>query len=371
MAENVDEGNENDFKENDNVSQENENLRRNRPFIEYFKQEAKIFREQGKKVDRIKLGKCFKNLSEEEKAKFRMVDSDIAQNKDKEDDFVKGTQKAMETRCAPDRFTKLVAKLSENQKKVVVELGFESLLHIKCGRLKRDLCSWLVQNFDPFTSCIFLHGKSINLSPRDFEYIMGIKDGGVDIDVDLAIDDIDKLRNEYCDDSGYIKLKTLESKLVNQREVNDDFKRSFVLFAIATIIFPKSGLNLAPYYLVFLKDTSAINKKNWATWAFKGLVEGIQKFKAGQHKVVNGCVLFLEVIFFKNDFISFIVLFCFCFVLIILLILQLFYMDSISFARKFIDKSLSPITTWTNRDVTNLLSFVKKNGGYGSSKVNL
>ncbi|KAH9750380.1 hypothetical protein KPL71_013854 [Citrus sinensis] len=343
MAENVDEGNENDFKENDNVSQENEILRRNRPFIEYFKQEAKLLWEQGKKVDRIKLGKCFKNLSEEEKAKFTMVGSDIARNKDKEDDFVKGTQKAMETRCAPDRFAKLVAKLSENKKKAVAELGFESLLHIKCGRLKRDLCSWLVQNFDPFTSCIFLHGKSINLSPRDFEYIMGIKDGGVDIDVDLGIDNIDKLRDEYLDDSGYIKLKTLESKLVNQREVNDDFKRSFVLFAIATIIFPKSGLNLAPYYLVFLKDTSAINKKNWATWAFKGLVEGIQKFKAGQHKVVNGCVLFLE----------------------------LFYMDSISFARKFIDKSLSPITTWTNRDVTNFLSFVKKNGGYGSSKVNL
>ncbi|KAH9668260.1 hypothetical protein KPL70_021349 [Citrus sinensis] len=306
MAENVDEGNENDFKENDN-------------------QEEKILRDQGKKVDRIKLGKCFKNLSEEEKAKFRMVGSDIARNKDKEDDFVKGTQKAMETRCAPDRFAKLVAKLSENKKKVVVELGFESLLHIKCGRLKQDLCSWLVQNFDPFTSCIFLHGKSVNLSPQDFEYIMGIKDGGVDIDMDLGIDDIDKLRNEYCDDNGYIKPKTL---------------KNFVLFVIATIIFPKSGLNLAPYYLVFLKDTSAINKKNWATWAFKGLVEGIQKFKARQHKVVNGCVLFLE----------------------------LFYMDSISFARKFIDKSLSPITTWTNRDVTNLLSFVKKNGGYGSSK---
>ncbi|KAK9192730.1 hypothetical protein WN944_003423 [Citrus x changshan-huyou] len=55
--------------------------------------------------------------------------------------------------------------------------------------------------------------NSINLSPRDFEYIMGIKDGGV-----IDIDDIDKLRDEYWDDSGYIKLKTLESKLVNQRE---------------------------------------------------------------------------------------------------------------------------------------------------------
>ncbi|KAK9198968.1 hypothetical protein WN944_014155 [Citrus x changshan-huyou] len=96
---------------------------------------------------------------------------------------------------------------------------------------------------------------------------MGIKDGGVDIDVDLGIDDIDILKDEYCDDNGYIKLKTLESKLVNKME--------------------------------------------------------------------------------------------------------LFYMDSISFVRKFIDKSLSPITTWINRDVTNFLSFVKKNGGYGSSKKEL
>lgn len=71
---------------------------------------------------------------------------------------------------------------------------------------------------------------------------MGINDGGVDIDVNLDIDDIDTLKDKYCDDSGYIKLKTLETKLVTQREVNDDFKRSFVLFAITTLIFPKSGL---------------------------------------------------------------------------------------------------------------------------------
>ncbi|KAK9208267.1 hypothetical protein WN944_000621 [Citrus x changshan-huyou] len=52
-----------------------------------------------------------------------MVGSDTARNKDKEDDFVKGTQKAMETRCAPDRFAKLVAKLSENKKKSCCGVG--------------------------------------------------------------------------------------------------------------------------------------------------------------------------------------------------------------------------------------------------------
>ena len=90
---------------------------------------------------------------------------------------------------------------------------------------------------------------------------MGIKDGGVNIDVDLGIDDIDILKDEYCDGGGYIKPKTLKSKLVNQREVSDDFKRSFILFAIATIIFPKSELNLASYYLIFFFKEHQYYKK--------------------------------------------------------------------------------------------------------------
>ena len=56
-------------------------------------------------------------MSEEEKAKYRMVGSDIAPNKNKEDDFEKGTKKAIETRCAPDCFAKLVAQLLEDKKK--------------------------------------------------------------------------------------------------------------------------------------------------------------------------------------------------------------------------------------------------------------
>ena len=88
---------------------------------------------------------------------------------------------------------------------------------------------------------------------------MGIKDGGVDIDVNLDVDGIDILKDKYCDDSGYIKLKSLEAKLVNESEVNGDFKRRFVLFAIATLLFLKLRLNLALYNLVFLKDTNVIN----------------------------------------------------------------------------------------------------------------
>ena len=57
----------------------------------------------------------FQKFEWKEKVKFRMVGSDIAQNKDKDDDFVKRIKKTMETRCALDHFTKLVAKLLEKK----------------------------------------------------------------------------------------------------------------------------------------------------------------------------------------------------------------------------------------------------------------
>lgn len=41
---------------------------------------------------------------------------------------------------------------------------------------------------------------------------MGIKDGGVNIVMDLDIDDIDMLKDKYFGDNGCVKLKTLKKK---------------------------------------------------------------------------------------------------------------------------------------------------------------
>lgn len=49
---------------------------------------------------------------------------------------------------------------------------------------------------------------------------MGIKDGGVNIVMDLDIDDIDMLKDKYFGDNGCVKLKTLKKKwLIKRRQM--------------------------------------------------------------------------------------------------------------------------------------------------------
>ena len=71
----------------------------------------------------------------------------------------------------------------------------------------------MTPNFYPFTSYIYLHWRSIDLLCPNLEYIIGIKDGGVDIDVGLDIDNIDILKDKCCDGKGYIKLKIFRNKI--------------------------------------------------------------------------------------------------------------------------------------------------------------
>ena len=49
------------------------------------------------------------------------------------------------TRCAPDRLAAAVSQLTDEQRVAVCEMGCGSLLQLNCGRLKRNLCGWLVE----------------------------------------------------------------------------------------------------------------------------------------------------------------------------------------------------------------------------------
>ncbi|KAI9194610.1 hypothetical protein LWI28_007541 [Acer negundo] len=64
------------------------------------------------------------------------------------------------TRCTPSRWSRIVKKLSEEQKQVVHALGFGNLLALDCGRLRLKICRWLVDNLDTKASSIDIHDQS-------------------------------------------------------------------------------------------------------------------------------------------------------------------------------------------------------------------
>lgn len=247
--------------------------------------------------------------------------------------------------CRPDLFKDVVSTFSDERKAAVEEMGFGLLLQLRCDQLQCALCGWLVDRFDPDVSSIEVHGKTFKLSPSDFENIMGVKDGGYDVELsDSEDDDIQALKNIHCGkDKSRISMREIAKRLRQPNIVNDTFRVRFVLFLLGTLLCPTSSINLASQYLQPLRETSDIKFKNWATFSFKYLVEGVSAFKNRKRScVINGCVLFL----------------------------QLFYFDLIVHGRTFVNRSLAPIVAWGDKEANELVNWIRTHkGGFGSVDV--
>ena len=238
---------------------------------------------------------AWNTLSMDEKSKFKMAKEDIVDDKVTLEKAAHEDNKvpAFDTRCTPVRISEIVSLLSDVQKEAVRELGFSNLLTLNSGRLRRDLCGWLVSKFDTSTLSIELHGKRLTLDPSVFSHIMGISNGG-DI-VELHGDVNQVWRSKFSITNRGIKLPQLEAQLKNMKTADDDFKITFYLYALGTILAPAAGEYVDERYLNVLGDVQKIRGKNWARWCFNQLVGGIEKFNSKSSKYITGCLLFLQV----------------------------------------------------------------------------
>ena len=129
------------------------------------------------------------------------------------------------TRCSPKMFKDTIFVFSKEKKEVIGELGFDVLAQLGCSNLNRKLCQMLVENFDPINMCIEIHGKTISIWPRDFERIMGVRDGGVTVDITGSIDDKDikKMTKIYAQGGNKIKIINLQKYVKDSEKIDDTF----------------------------------------------------------------------------------------------------------------------------------------------------
>ncbi|TXG64113.1 hypothetical protein EZV62_011107 [Acer yangbiense] len=271
-------------------------------WIDFHRQECQIKTAEGSKKSMTEIRDTWNTLSMDEKSKYKMPKEDIVDDKGHPEEAEDEDNKVppFDTRCTPVRFSEIMSLLSDVQKDAVRELGFSNLLMLKCGRLRRDLCGWLVSKFDTKNLSIELHGKKFTLDPSGFSHIMGISDGG-DI-VDLHGDLNDVWRSKFRITNRGIKLPQLEEQLKNIKTTDDDFKITFCLYLLGTILAPATGEYVDERYLNVLDDVQNIRGKNWARWCFNQLVAGIEKFNSKSSKYITGCLIFLQVLI--NDYVA-------------------------------------------------------------------
>ena len=84
-------------------------------------------------------------------------------------------------------FTKVISAFSLEQQAVIKEIGFRSILDLRCGR----------QQYDTKRLRIVLHDREFCLNITTFSIKMRIKDGGEPVDIGKKIGDI----TELCDNN--------------------------------------------------------------------------------------------------------------------------------------------------------------------------
>uniref|UniRef100_A0A0E0D2N8 Uncharacterized protein n=1 Tax=Oryza meridionalis TaxID=40149 RepID=A0A0E0D2N8_9ORYZ len=56
------------------------------------------------------------------------------------------------SRASPMKLIKLYSHMSAEQKRLIEGAGFHGLVDLKCLKLRPDLCSWLMEHFNPTTN---------------------------------------------------------------------------------------------------------------------------------------------------------------------------------------------------------------------------
>ncbi|XP_015583002.2 uncharacterized protein LOC8268630 [Ricinus communis] len=208
-------------------------------------------------------------------------------------------QTKLVTRCSPGRLFNVLQRLTPEQKDAVKDLGFGSLLGLRCRTLRRSLCLWLLQRFNTTGRSLEICGDRIPLSPKDVEFVMGLAASGKDV-VNSGPDNlILDLRRNYNATNRGISVSLLEERL-KAPEAGEEFKRSFVLYALGTLLSPTARLDVSPSFLHFLTNVDVVHQYNWGKFLLDRLVREVARFRQGKQRAVGGCLLFLQLFYYET-----------------------------------------------------------------------
>ena len=89
---------------------------------------------------------------------------------------------------------RVIEELEPKQKAVIEEIGFGSLLQLRCRKIDHGLCLWLINSFNLNTYMLELYNTWIKLSSTDVEFVMGLRARGLKIDMNKDVSN----KNDLC-----------------------------------------------------------------------------------------------------------------------------------------------------------------------------
>ncbi|GMP49606.1 hypothetical protein CsSME_00016539 [Camellia sinensis var. sinensis] len=224
-------------------------------------------------------------------------------------------------------------------------MGFHGILSLRCTHIDHDLCHWLVQNFDPSTHSLNVHGLRMLLTVEDVHELMGLPSNGLPVKLTESVDEITNLCDELAMKNKFVSFTSLKSYLLETKGAGTEFKRKFVLYIIGALLCPTTKAGVHQSFIKMVKNVESISQFNWAKHTLDFLVDRIAIAKVKERSAMCGC----------------------------LLLLMLFYLEQFARKRELVatSNSIPRLSYWGNSKIKQGLNQIKALGGYLNVEVAL
>lgn len=202
---------------------------------------------------------------------------------------------------------KLYKELTTPQKKKIRSIGFGGLLKIGSQTLPTGFADWLMGDcYDANSSELVFPGRGrIKVNAESVCATLGIPKDGDEVKYEMNVDAINFIHEKFGLDEGCApSIDSILKRLKDNKTVDDNFIRSWLMIAISTFLCPPTGIAISPQCYPAIVDLSQIDKLNWCQFVVDQLK--VAASKKGTKQSFKGCLLVLVVSFYLHFFLLFI-----------------------------------------------------------------
>ncbi|KAE8699382.1 hypothetical protein F3Y22_tig00110579pilonHSYRG00040 [Hibiscus syriacus] len=206
--------------------------------------------------------------------------------------------KEVSTRYSIKRVNLLIKHLKENgQLNVLGEIGFGSLVGVKDRPIRRELCRFLMAQFD-VSQCIAKYGDfSFPLGISCAAAVLGVENEGKSVVEVCKSKDWKALASKYG-----LKHKVtyaeIEEEIKSGSYVGDELTARVLLYLVGIFLCPTGNTSTNKEHMKLICDEGLKGEFNWAEYIHSRLIESIITFKKGIQRYLKGCIAILEVALF-------------------------------------------------------------------------
>ncbi|KAK9059651.1 hypothetical protein SSX86_020355 [Deinandra increscens subsp. villosa] len=263
---------------------------------------------------------------------------------------VKGTKTIKEAkklpsiriRTAPLQLCKAIGKLSRNQRRAVREMGMGRILKFRMDGIPGRIGYFVVDSFNPEEMHIDLGSVKVKVDEEKITKLFGLKNEGhiLDGDSDSPVETAKAWRARYGG-ANVSRVQVAKKMAEDRNESGTMFKMDFIALFGSVMVEYGNNEKIKLELMSYIRDDMDLDKINWNRF----VIDALKRCKAGWDRLdpesrFTGPMALLMVI----------------------------YVDSIICSGINIDRTISPISFWTQDMLKLREEFEIQNGGFGIGK---